>query len=192
MIVHYTARPCVGNLIYRTKVENVLKWRNQRNPRTYNKKTPHFKKSNLNISLLVVAHFTHLGWSQMLKPFLTDYDHQGHNQASWCPQPLKKSLTKVGQMKVIPNSRKKYLKNKLGPLSLLKTDFMFTSVRASLSKKKIAQSFTLSFSVLFFILAMFPLSDFQVKLHKLGIMIINLVHCITFVQFPSLLRVRLA
>ncbi len=24
-----------------------------------------------------VAHFTHLGWLRMLKPFLTDYDHQG-------------------------------------------------------------------------------------------------------------------
>ncbi len=24
-----------------------------------------------------MAHFTHLGWSRMLKPILTDYDHQG-------------------------------------------------------------------------------------------------------------------
>ncbi len=24
-----------------------------------------------------MAHFTHLGWSRMLKPFWTDYDHQG-------------------------------------------------------------------------------------------------------------------
>ncbi len=53
---------------------------------------------------LVDLELTYVGWCFKVIPFLTDYDrltdHQeaypcadrfsGHNQAPWCPQPLKK------------------------------------------------------------------------------------------------------
>ncbi len=60
---------------------------------------------------LVDLDLTYFGWCFKIVPFLTGYDHQGAHTLSKMFD-LGRS-PKVGQMRV----KKKYLKNKLGPLS---------------------------------------------------------------------------
>ncbi len=65
---------------------------------------------------LVDLDLTYLGWCFKVISFLTDYEHQSLVLSTSQKKFDLGMSPKIGQMRVIPNSRKKYLKNKLGPL----------------------------------------------------------------------------